>query len=198
MEMTWSHYSARMRTTRGDSEWNCDSVLEDAESEMRAAPPFALNINNVPSVKETLHLNWKQWLNRCIRHTGTCCTRFFVLVGGMAAFVDENRFSFTLPRLGGDMATPELQYLTRKNIQVVKHWKQIIIWGFKPMVLVNKTLNFSLFKSTCFLICRKRCVRTVGVLSKKVWCYRIVPARVGTGGTFCFQVDNYMDKCYSV
>lgn len=39
---------------------------------MRETPPFALNINNVPSVKETLHLNWKHRLNRSLRRTRTC------------------------------------------------------------------------------------------------------------------------------
>lgn len=31
MEVIWSHYSGSMRVTIGDSEWNCYSVLEDAQ-----------------------------------------------------------------------------------------------------------------------------------------------------------------------
>lgn len=70
------------------------------ESETSATPPFfALDIINVPPVKETLHLNWNQWLIRSIRHTGTCLTRFFVLDGKsqrLLTVLNEHLCSFTL------------------------------------------------------------------------------------------------------
>lgn len=69
------------------------------ESETRATPPFALDIINVPPVKESLHLNWNQWLVRSIRRAGTCLTRFFVPDGKsqrLLTVLNEHLCSFTL------------------------------------------------------------------------------------------------------
>lgn len=63
--MTWSHYSSSMRATRGDSEWNCDSLgcPQRCQESKTLTLPFPLNINDEPSVKEILCNNWKQGLD---------------------------------------------------------------------------------------------------------------------------------------
>lgn len=67
--------------------------------ETKVTSPFALDIINVPPVKETPHLNWNQWLVRSIRRAGTCLTRFFVPDGKsqrLLTVLNEHLRSFTL------------------------------------------------------------------------------------------------------
>lgn len=73
VEVTWSHYYSSMRTTRGDSDWNCDSLGCPRRCQWSEIVTLLLllNINDEPSVRQILYSNLKQRLNRYVSHTAT-------------------------------------------------------------------------------------------------------------------------------
>lgn len=64
VEVTWSHYSSSMRATRGDSEWNCDSLgcPQRCQESKIVTILFLWKINDAPSAV-------RRGLNRYGGHT---------------------------------------------------------------------------------------------------------------------------------
>lgn len=139
------------------------------ESETRATPPFCFDIINGPPVKETLHLNWNQWLIRPIRRTGMCLTCFFVLDGKsqrLLTVLNEHLRSFTLLWSRRDMKPAVLSVTVSADGLEMRHSDNNkrkfpgcnYSTGSNQMRFAKKSYYYYYYfffnKNTCFIIFR--------------------------------------------